>query len=273
MLLHFGFGNLKDVFQRQRMMAFNYFPEKDLDPSDASCSKPERWASEQPKEEYQPHLSAKIRQEKTVKDSPESTKQGDSNHQKVPKTVDAEDMSATAMNDYEQTASPSMQEVTSPEEKPEIPGTTSEDNRSCAAPPSIIPSPKEEAQQTHQKIEHDDVQVGGSMTDKHSPTEAACTLPDFNAENTNTHPPVGDQIINVRNEYSPTGNYSGKVLTSNGSSEKSSSSFHDLQDIPFGPSDSMDEEDGTAPSQKQSNKENQGNCRNNLKTLAVQRFF
>ena len=63
------------------------------------------------------------------------------------KVVKAVDMSTTAMDDYEQTASPSMQEVTSPEEKPEIPGTTCEDNRSCA-PHAITSSPKEEAQQT-----------------------------------------------------------------------------------------------------------------------------
>ena len=67
---------------------------------------------------------------KTVEDSPESTKQGDSNSPKVRTTVKAVDVSTTAMDDYEQTALPSsMQEVTSPEEKPVIAGKTCEDNR------------------------------------------------------------------------------------------------------------------------------------------------
>ena len=108
------------------------------------------------------------------------------------KVVKAVDMSTTAMDDCEQTASPSMQEVTSPEEKPEIPGTTCEDNRSCA-PHAITSSPKEEAQQTHKKGEHDDVQV----RDKTSSTKTTCNVPDFNnnAENAmqNTSPPVRNQ--------------------------------------------------------------------------------
>ena len=161
------------------------------------------------------------------------------------------------------TASLSIQEVTSPEEKPVTAGTTCEDNRSCV-PHAITSSSKEDAQKTHKKGEHDDVQARGGMTDKQSSAEAVCNLPDFSEENVNTSQPARDKDTDVHNKHPPTQDDSGKVLTSNGSNEETSPGLNDLQEIAFTPihgEESMDGEVGKAPSQDESDKQNQGNCR------------
>ena len=161
------------------------------------------------------------------------------------------------------TASLSIQEVTSPEEKPVTAGTTCEDNRSCVSH-AITSSSKEDAQQTHKKGEHDDVQARGGKTDKQSSAEAVCNLPDFSEENANTSQPARDKDTDVHNKHPPTQDDSGKVLTSNGSNEETSPGLNDLQEIAFTPihgEESMDGEVGKAPSQDESDKQNQGNCR------------
>ena len=249
-----------------KMMTFDYFPGKGRAVSNANCSKPEVWAPEQPKKGYQPRLSTEEKQVKT-EDSPESPKRDNSDHQKVWKTVEAVGMSTAEMVDYKQPVSPSMQEVTSPEEQPVTAGTTCEDNRSCV-PHAITSSSKEDAQQTHNKGEHDaDIQARGGMTDKQSSAEAVCNLPDFSEENANTSQPARDKGTDVHNKHTPTQGGSGKVVTSNGSNEETSPGLNDLQDMTFAlihGEESMDGEDGKSPSQEESDKQNQGNCRKNV---------
>ena len=204
-------------------------------------------------------------EEKQVKteDSPESPKRDNTDHKNVRKTVEAVDMSTTEMVDYKQSASPSMQEVTSPGEIPVTAGTTCEDNRSCA--PHAIASPsQEDPQQTHKKGEYDDVQARGGMIDKQSSTEAVCNLPDFSEENVNTSQPARDQGTDVHNKHPPTQDDSGKALTSNGTNEETSPSLKDLQDMAFKPiheEERMNGNVGKAPIQEESDKENQGNYR------------
>ena len=233
--------------------------------NNAKCSKPEVWAPEQPKKEYQPRLSTEEKQVKTD-DSPESPKRDNSDYQKVWKTVDAVDMCTTEMVDYKQSVSPSMQEVTSPEEKPVTASITGEDNRPSV--PHAITSPsKGDAQKTHKKGELDDVQARGGMTDKPSSAEVACTLPDVSEENANRSQPDKDQGTDVHNKHPPTQDDSGKALTSNGTNEETSPSLKDLQDMAFTPihgEERMNGNVGKAPIQEESDKENQGNCRKNV---------
>ena len=161
------------------------------------------------------------------------------------------------------TASLSIQEVTSLEEKPVIADTTCEDNPFCA--PHAITSPsKGDAQQTHKKGEHDDVQArGGMKTDKQSSAEAVCNLTDFSEEDANTSQPATDQDTDVHNKHSPTQDDRGKVLTSSGSNEENSPSLNDLQDMAFTLTHGEERMNGKvvkAPSQEEFDKQNQGNC-------------
>ena len=164
------------------------------------------------------------------------------------------------------TASRSIQEVTSPEEKPVTASITGEDNRPCV--PHAITSPsKGDAQKTHKKGELDDVQARGGMTDKPSSAEVACTLPDVSEENANRSQPDKDQGTDVHNKHPPTQDDSGKALTSNGTNEETSPSLKDLQDMAFKPiheEERMNGNVGKAPIQEESDKENQGNCRKNV---------
>ena len=253
------------------MMAFHNISGKGRAVSNGNCSKPEVWAPKQPKKEYQPRLSTEGKQVKT-EDSLESPKRDNTDHQNVRKTVEAVDMSTTEMVDYKQSASPSMQEVTSPEEKAVTASITGEDNRPCV-PHAITSSSKEDAQKTHKKGELDDVQARGGMTDKHSSAEAACTLPDFSEKNANSSQPDKDQGTDVHNKHPPTQDDSGKALTSNGTNEETSPSLKDLPiamaiamawSKPIHGEERMNGNVGKAPIQEESDKENQGNCRKNV---------
>ena len=160
------------------------------------------------------------------------------------------------------TASRSIQEVTSLEEKPVIADTTCEDNPFCASRAITSPS-KGDAQQTHKKGEHDDVQARGGMTDKQSSAEAVCNLLDVSEENFNTSQPARDQDTDVHSKHSPTQDDRGKVFTSSGSNEEKSPSLNDLQDMAFTLThgeESMNGKVVKAPSQEEFDKQNQGNC-------------
>ena len=188
------------------------------------------------------------------------------------KTPDLELLEAV---DLFRTASLSLQGVTSPEEKPVIADTACKDNPFCAPHAITSSSSKEDAQKTHKKGEHDNVQVRGSMTDKHSSAEAVCSLPDFSEENANSSQPARDKDTDVHNKHPPTQDDSGKVLTSNGSNEETSPSLKDLQDMAFTRTHGegrMNGKVGKAPIQEESDKQNHGNCRENSKTLNLQMF-
>ena len=112
-------------------MAFHYFSEKDRYPmSGANCSKPEISLQEQSKEQFQPKFSASTNQVQIVEDSPDSTKQSDSDHLKACSSIQEGNEGSNFAQDLQQL-------IVSADELPKKGESTGGDRNSCTDTESI----------------------------------------------------------------------------------------------------------------------------------------